>query len=126
MSQSSLSSLSPLRRLQEAESELVYKSHEKKVKELEGWDLSPFRYMKLEKLRSGYLFKPNVTKMNCNECVTGRVNRQCKAKLCKPCCSTKPKNVQPMERRLTVPKGNKQDILLELIVSDCSLPTISY
>jgi hypothetical protein len=72
-----------------AESELVYKSHEKKVKELEGWDLFPFTYMKLEKLRSGYVFKPTVTKMNCNECVTGRANRQCMAKLCKPCCLKK-------------------------------------
>jgi hypothetical protein len=69
-----------------AESEPVFNPHVEKAKELEGWDLSPFTYMKLVKASKGFIFKPTVTKMNCDKCGTGRANRQCKAKLCKPCC----------------------------------------
>jgi hypothetical protein len=37
-----------------AESEPVSRSHKEKVKELEGWDLSPFTYMKLEESARGF------------------------------------------------------------------------
>jgi hypothetical protein len=70
-----------------AESEPVFNSHSEKVKEMEGWDLSPFTFMKLEKAASGFVFKSTVTKIDCSGgCATGRANRQCKAKLCKRCC----------------------------------------
>jgi hypothetical protein len=68
-----------------AESGTVYRSHKEKVKELEGWDLSPFTYMKLKETARGFVFEATVTKIDCVDC-TRRANKQCTAKLCKHCC----------------------------------------
>ena len=67
--------------------ETIFSSHTKKVEEMnKEWELSPFRYCKINKAAGGYRLERVIQKLDCANCKVGKANKKCVQLFCSRCC----------------------------------------
>jgi hypothetical protein len=76
----------PTGKLIDPHSEVLFKSHAKKIEKMKDWNDSSFKRMKVEEKLGAFTLRVLATKVNCSSCGVGHANKSCKMTLCKKCC----------------------------------------